>query len=57
MKILKDILYKVHIEAVKGATDVAINKIDAVKQLLVRYPRLHLKLIAHSDGLGLQKFD
>lgn len=27
MKILKDILYKVHIEAVKGATDVAINNI------------------------------
>ena len=28
MKILKDILYKVHIEAVKGATDVSINKIE-----------------------------
>ncbi|WP_320815329.1 UDP-N-acetylmuramoyl-L-alanyl-D-glutamate--2,6-diaminopimelate ligase [Flavobacterium sp.] len=27
MKILKDILYKVSIEAVKGATDVAVNKI------------------------------
>lgn len=27
MKILKDILYKVHIEAVKGTTDVAINNI------------------------------
>ena len=27
MKILKDILYKVSIEAVKGATDIAINKI------------------------------
>ena len=28
MKILKDILYKVAIEAVKGSTDVAINSID-----------------------------
>ena len=28
MIILKDILYKVAIEAVKGSTDVAINKID-----------------------------
>ena len=28
MKILKDILYKVAIEAVKGVTDVAINKIE-----------------------------
>jgi len=28
MKILKDILYKVGIEAVKGVTDVAINKIE-----------------------------
>ena len=28
MKILKDILYKVGIEAVKGITDVAINKIE-----------------------------
>ena len=27
MKILKDILYKVSIEAVKGATDIAVNKI------------------------------
>ena len=30
MKILKDILYKVAIEAVKGSTDVAINAIDIV---------------------------
>ncbi|MFV8325182.1 UDP-N-acetylmuramoyl-L-alanyl-D-glutamate--2,6-diaminopimelate ligase [Flavobacterium sp. ZS1P14] len=28
MKILKDILYKVAIEAVKGSTDIAINKMD-----------------------------
>ena len=28
MKILKDILYKVSIEAVKGSTDIAINSID-----------------------------
>ncbi|NHN26472.1 UDP-N-acetylmuramoyl-L-alanyl-D-glutamate--2,6-diaminopimelate ligase [Flavobacterium jejuense] len=28
MKILKDILYKVHIEAVKGVTDVVVNKIE-----------------------------
>ncbi len=28
MKVLKDILYKVSIEAVKGATDIAINKIE-----------------------------
>ena len=28
MKVLKDILYKVSIEAVKGSTDVAINSID-----------------------------
>lgn len=28
MNILKDILYKVHIEAVQGATDIAVNKIE-----------------------------
>lgn len=28
MKILKDILYKVAIEAIKGSTDIAINKMD-----------------------------
>lgn len=28
MKILKDILYKVRIEAVKGTTDIAVNKIE-----------------------------
>lgn len=28
MIVLKDILYKVHIEAVQGATDIAINKIE-----------------------------
>ena len=28
MKILKDILYKVAIEAVAGSTDVAVNKIE-----------------------------
>lgn len=28
MKVLKDLLYKVHIEAVKGTTDVTINKIE-----------------------------
>ena len=28
MSILKDILYKVAIEAVKGSTDIAINKMD-----------------------------
>ena len=33
------------------------SKINAVKQLLVRYPQLHLKLIAHSDGKGSREFD
>ena len=28
MNVLKDILYKVHIEAVQGSTDIAINKIE-----------------------------
>ena len=28
MNILKDILYKVHLEAVQGATDIAVNKIE-----------------------------
>lgn len=28
MNILKDILYKVHIEAVQGATDIAVNKVE-----------------------------
>lgn len=28
MNILKDILYKVHIEAVQGSTDIAVNKIE-----------------------------
>ena len=28
MSVLKDILYKVAIEAIKGSTDIAINKMD-----------------------------
>jgi UDP-N-acetylmuramoyl-L-alanyl-D-glutamate--2,6-diaminopimelate ligase len=31
MSTLKDILYKVAIEAVQGSTDVAVNKIDSRK--------------------------
>ena len=33
------------------------SKIDAVEQLLTRYPRLHLKLVAHSDGTGSLELD
>ena len=29
-----------------------LRKIDAVKELLQQYPQLHLKLIAHNDGIG-----
>ncbi|OIQ22525.1 MAG: UDP-N-acetylmuramoyl-L-alanyl-D-glutamate--2,6-diaminopimelate ligase [Flavobacterium sp. MedPE-SWcel] len=35
MMMLKDILYKVAIEAVKGATDIAINKIEFDSRLIV----------------------
>ena len=32
MKQLKDILYKVHIEAVHGATDVVVQKLNSIRE-------------------------
>lgn len=33
------------------------SKIDGVRDLLAKYPRLHLKLSAHSDGSGSRQID
>ncbi|MEL7008068.1 MAG: OmpA family protein, partial [Cyanobacteria bacterium J06588_4] len=50
---------RIHFDSGVSTLDFADNfsKINAVKELLQQHPQLHLKLIAHSDGVGSSKIN